>query len=221
VGTPEWWATPLPVPRRGTHLETSPSTAHPVSDEWAFSLLVTVVLLALTSHRDAARSTLRTAAVWLLDRAEHGSGIARAGEPAAAAVRQLLGPAYPHVKLEREPAAYALTVVLDLAYLCGLGDLYADLLNDLDAVGAMASIVVQRSPSDVEFVARLAYSTEVDPAAVHHGVPVESTPPGAAGALFDCVTVWATTRDRHLPAVLAALLSSASSSATKRTPRST
>lgn len=67
--------------------------AHPVSDEWAFSLLVTVVFLALTGHRKTARSTLRSAAVWLLDRVEHGSGIVRAGEPASAAVRQLLGPA--------------------------------------------------------------------------------------------------------------------------------
>jgi len=74
-------------------LGASPGAAHPVSDEWAFSLLVTVVFLALTGHRKTARSTLRSAAVWLLDRVEHGSGIVRAGEPASAAVRQLLGPA--------------------------------------------------------------------------------------------------------------------------------
>jgi len=192
-------------------LGVSPGAAHPVSDEWAFSLLVTVVLLALTDHRDTARSALRTAAVWLLDRVEHGSGIVRAGEPASAAVRQLLGPAYPHFKLGHEPAAYAFTVVLDLAHLCGFEDLYSDLLSDLDAVGAMASIIVERSPDNAELVARLAYSTEVVPVAVHHGIPAESTPPGAAGALFDCIGAWATTRDRHLPTVLAALLPAAPS----------
>jgi len=202
-------------------LGASPGAAHPVSDEWAFSLLVTVVLLALTGHRDTARSTLRTAAVWLLDRVEHGHGIVRAGEPASAAVRQLLGPAYPHLKLGHEPTAYALSVVLDLAHLCGFDDLYADLLSDLDVVGAMASIVVERSPGDAELVARLAYSNEVDPVAVHHGVPAESTPPGAAGVLFDCIAAWATTRDRHLPAVLAALLPAVPSVTTEPTSMST
>lgn len=131
---------------------------------------MTVVLLVLTDHRKTAHSMLCTAAVWLLDRVEHGSGIVRAGEPASAAVRQLLGPAYPHIRLGKEPAAYGLTVVLDLAHLCGFDDLYVDLLNDVDAVGAMASIVVERSSGDAEFVARLAY-TEFSPVAVHHGVP--------------------------------------------------
>jgi len=201
-------------------LAASPGAAHPVSDEWAFSLLVTVVLLVLTDHRKTAHSMRCTAAVWLLDRVEHGSGIVRAGEPASAAVRQLLGPAYPHIRLGKEPAAYGLTVVLDLAHLCGFDDLYVDLLNDVDAVGAMASIVVERSSGDAGFVARLAYA-EIDPVAVHHGVPVESTPPGAAGALFDCITAWATTRDRHLPAVLEVLLPPVPSVTTESTPTPT
>jgi len=37
-------------------LAASPGAAHPVSDEWAFSLLVTVVLLVLTDHRKTAHS---------------------------------------------------------------------------------------------------------------------------------------------------------------------
>lgn len=189
----------------------SPAAAHPVSDDASFSVLATAVALAATGHTAAAEPYLREVAVWVLDLIEHGAGLADAAERPAAAVRRLLGPAYPSLAPPgREPAAYALTVVLDLAHVLGFQDLYRNLVNDLEAVDAIAKIV---SPDDVggdRLVARIAYTANPSPVpAAHHAVHADDTPAGRAGQWFDCLAAWATYRDRHVPAVLRALLQDA------------
>lgn len=187
-------------------LAASPGAAHPVSDESAFSLVPTVVLLAATGRADAAQQALRTAAIWLLDLVEHGRGISPSGAGADADVRQVLGAAYKWAESAHEPSAYGFTVLADLAHVCGFTDLYAEVVIDLHAVGAMARVVVEGGPGGTRLVARIAYSTTDGAAAEHHSTTTDSTPAGAAGAWFDCLATWATTRDRHVPAVLRQLV---------------
>jgi hypothetical protein len=192
----------------------SPAAAHPVSDDAAFSVLATAMALAATGRKAAAESYLRDVAVWVLDLIEHGAGLADAAEPPAAAVRCLLGPAYPSLAPPgREPAAYALTVVLDLAHVLGFHDLYRDLVNDLEAVDAIAKIVSPDDGGGDRLVARIAFTADPGPVpAAHHAVPADATPAGRAREWFDCVAGWATYRDRHVPAVLRVLLEKAACS---------
>lgn len=189
----------------------SPAGAHPVSDDASFSILASALALAATGHTAAAEAYLREVAVWVLDRIEHSAGLADAAEPAATAVRRLLGPAYPSlVPPDPEPSAYALTVVLDLAYIIGFHDLYRDLVSDLEAVDAIAKIVSPDGGGGERLVARIAYAADPGPhPAAHHAVPAESSLAGRDGQWFDCIATWATFRDRHVPAVLQALLESA------------
>lgn len=194
-------------------VERSPAVAHVVSDDWAFSVLCTTVMLMRSGRVDTARRILRGAAVWTLDWIEYGSGLAPAGAPARAAVRQLLGTPYGSLRVAKDPSSYLLTVVLDLAYVFGFHDLYQDLVNDLDAVGAMAALVYEKSLGDAELLSRVYYSTDDEPPAEHHTVPPDGWPAGAAGAWFDCLARWATLRDRHTPAVVRALLGAAGSRA--------
>ncbi len=120
----------------------SPAAAHPVSDEAASSVLATTTALAATGRADAAGPFLKACAVWVLDAIEHCAGLAAVGEPAEAAVRRLLGAAYPSLwPPAPETSSYTLAVLLDLAHLLGFRELYEDLLNDLDAVGAIAQMV--------------------------------------------------------------------------------
>lgn len=182
-----------------------PAVAHPVSDEWAFSVLVTVLLLHVGGHDDVAAGLLRECAVWLLDKVEHGMGIAPAGASAEVVVHQLLGPAYPSMRIRQRPGLYAFAVVLDCAHLLGLDALYEDLVHDMDAVGGMASIV-QPSVAGARFVARIEYAARAGASvASHHELAARDEAAGAAGDLFGCLTSWATTRDRHIPAVLRAI----------------
>jgi hypothetical protein len=194
----------------------SPGVAHLVSDEWAFSLLVTVIVLAATGHEATARSLLRDSTVWLLDWVEHGTGVGGVGEPADETLRQLLGAPYPKLKRPLQSSAYGFAVVADMAYVCGFTDLFEDIVNDLYAVGAIASLVVDAGAGHVDLVARVSYAVE-GPPATHHEVPPTVSRPGAAGALFDCITNWATMRDRHLPSVIAALLAATTGSRLDRT----
>ncbi len=189
----------------GAFGDRSPAVAHVVSDDWAFSVLSTTAVLMRSGRIDAARRVLRDAAVWTLDWIEHGSGFARAGDPAPVAVRQLLGSAYATLRVATDPSSYTLSVVLDLAYVFGFHDLYQDLVNDIDAVGAMATLVFERGLDDAELLARVHYSPDDDPPAEHHMAPTDGSPAGAAGAWFDCLARWATLRDRHIPSVVRAI----------------
>lgn len=183
----------------------TPAVAHVVSDEWAFSLLVTATMLACTNRAVEAEALLREAAIWLLDKIEYGKGIAGSGQPAEVAVRQLLGPAFPTMGVRHHPATYALAVVIDLAYVCGFRDLYRDLVHDRDAVDAMATIVVQRPGANAELVARIAYSLDGDLPAPHHAI---LSAIGDGVGIFDEFGTWATMRDRHTPGVISKLLAS-------------
>jgi hypothetical protein len=190
----------------GGFVERSPAVAHVVSDDWAFSVLSTTALLMRSGRIDTARRVLRDAAVWTLDWIEHGSGLAGVGDPAPVAVKQLLGTPYSTLRAAINPSSYTLSVVLDLAYVFGFQDLYEDLVNDLDAVSAMATVVFERAFDDVELLARVRYSPNDDPPAEHHSAPPDGSPAGAASAWFDCLARWATLRDRHVPSVVRALV---------------
>jgi hypothetical protein len=192
----------------------SPAAAHLVSDDAAFSVLAAAVALAATGRTASAEPYLRQVAVWVLDLVEHGAGLADAAEPATAAVRRLLGPAYPPLAPPgREPAAYALAVVLDLAHVLGFHGLYRDLVNDLEAVDAIAQIVAPDGEGGHRLIARIDYTADSGPVpADHHADPADGTPAGRDRQWFDCVAGWATYRDRHVPAVLHALLESAAAS---------
>lgn len=190
----------------GAFVDKSPAVAHVVSDDWAFSVLSTTALLMRTGRIDTARSVLRDAAVWALDWIEYGSGLARAGDPAPLAVKQLLGSPYSSLRAVSDPSSYTLSVVLDLAYVFGFNNLYEDLVNDVDAVGAIATVILERALDDAELLARVRYSPNDDPPAEHHSVPADRSPAGGAAAWFDCLARWATLRDRHIPSVVRAIV---------------
>jgi hypothetical protein len=178
-----------------------PAVAHVLSDEWGFSLLVCVTLLLAQGRRATAELVLRRATVWLLDKFEFGRGVAQVGASATDEIRQIVGPAYNGLRPLAEPSSYTFTVILDLAHVAGFRDLFEDLLNDLHAVDALACVVLDRGDGTAEYLARLEYSAQ-DPPAVHHSVPTTATRAGAAEQWFDCLAIWATLRDRHLPSVL-------------------
>jgi hypothetical protein len=189
-------------------VETTPGLSHPVSDDYAFSLLVTCVFLHASGQE--VEHLLREAAIWLLDRVEYADGIAEAGVTPNEMVRVLLGSPYRGLRKGGRKDSYGLTVILDLARVFGLADLFADVVHDLDAVEAYASIVRGYPPSRAILIARLSYAdhpTEVENlVAAHYEDSVDSMPAAANRAWFDVAATWATLRDRHTPAILDALV---------------
>jgi hypothetical protein len=187
----------------------TPAVGHPVSDEWAYSILCAGLLLWRTGRSQALRQLLETTAVWLLDRVEAGRGLAESGTSPADAVRQLLGPAYLGMRVQPRGDSYGFTVVLDLAWLAGEHELYEDVLNDMDAVRAMACTVIGQPPDDVHLVARVEYVHASDvpsggfPAQHHDLAEWGNAFASSPTSVFDAVASWATLRDRHAPHILA------------------
>ena len=186
-------------------VEATPGVAHVVSDEWAFSVMITAVLLAARGKLPVARELLREAAVWTLDKIEFGDGIAQQGDDIATVAARLLGPPYPTLRIGVDRSAYVFSVILDIAHLLGMSDLFDDLLNDIDAVGGFARLVYDDGEARPQLIARVEYRSSSGPA-THHHIPSNSTPPGAQREWFDCVAIWATVRDRHVPAVISEFL---------------
>lgn len=83
------------------------------------------------------------------------------------------------MRLAQRASSYGFTVILDLAYMCGLRELHEDLLNDLHALNAMATVVIQHSAGEAELAARLSYSLTDPTPAVHHNVPIDNMPAAA------------------------------------------
>lgn len=189
-------------------VEKTPAVSHVVSDDYAFSLLVTSVFLHTCGHR--VDNLLREAAIWLLDRVEYADGIPEAGVTPTETVRVLLGSPYKGLRKAGRKDSYGFTVILDLARQFGLSDLFADVVHDLDAVQAYASIVRGYPPNRATLIARLSYvdhPTEVgSPVAAHYEDDINSMPAAANAAWFDVAATWATLRDRHTPAILEAIV---------------
>lgn len=179
----------------------TPAVAHPISDEWSYSILIVAVFLRIRGEDGAWEKLLRGLAVWLLDKIEYGSGVAPVGATPRDEIRQLLGPPYRRIEIPRLNNAYGLAVVADLAHVFGYEGLYIDLVHDLNAVDAAASIVCRRESGTV-LVARISYDVSGDHPADHHLQPLDEMAPARHRRWFDCFATWATQRDRHIPAVV-------------------
>lgn len=111
-----------------------PGLAHPISDQYAVSLIPTSLAL-LAADRDAARMLLKRATVWLCDRNQRGElGLAGVDASPTEEIEHLLGS--PFDSIERAPQRNSLiaTALLDLCAAVGLTTVYSDVYNDITAV---------------------------------------------------------------------------------------
>jgi hypothetical protein len=111
-----------------------PGVTHPISDQYAVSVIPAVLALA-TVDREAAETYLKRCTVWLCDRYERNMlGLAREDATPEQEIEYLIGGPFESVQLERRPDSLLAPVLLDLAAVLGFSDLYADIYNDVQAV---------------------------------------------------------------------------------------
>jgi hypothetical protein len=114
--------------------EKQPGVAHPISDQYAVSVIPAVLALA-TVDREAAETQLKRCTVWLCDRYERDAlGLAREDATPEEEVEYMIGGPFESVQLERRPDSLLAPVLLDLAAALGATDLYGDIYNDVHAV---------------------------------------------------------------------------------------
>lgn len=116
-------------------VEAQPGAAHPISDQYAVSLVPTALALA-GDDPEIARKFLTAATVWLCDAHERDRlGLASFNANALEETERLLGSSLESVELERRRDSWIATALLDLVAVLGFEDLYSDVYNDLQAVG--------------------------------------------------------------------------------------
>jgi hypothetical protein len=122
--------------------QTNPGTSHPISDRWAVSLIPPVLLLATEGHRAEVRVILENVIRWIGDRYDPDNlGLAGPNSTPEDDVAHLLGSPFEHITLSRRSASYTATVVLDLAVMLEMKELFELAMNDFLAIHVMLPFI--------------------------------------------------------------------------------
>jgi hypothetical protein len=204
--------------------QTNSGASHPISDRWAVSLIPPLLLLAKTGYRAEVRVTLRNAIRWVCDRYELGSlGFANSQASPDEEIAYLLGGPFEHITLRRRSASYTATVVLDLAAMLEMKELFELATNDFLAVQAVLPVVevgdtssqYSFSGEDIRYEPNMRYSETWTPIDGWKVAPHHKRAPAAyylerIGRPWDHLAVSAVLRDRHFLPTCRTVLGSSS-----------
>jgi hypothetical protein len=194
-------------------LNSNPGVSRPVSDRWAVSLIPAVLTSAQRGGTQAVRELLMKVAKWVADRYD-SDGLGLSGPECGPdeEVDRLLGAPFEFIKLDRRAESYIATVVLDLAAILQLGDVFDLARNDFLAVGLFPSVIEAPDSeaqyilhsNDLAFTANMEYE-ESWPAdagwkvAPHHQRAKTDYYLQRIGRHWDHLALSSVLRDRHFP----------------------
>jgi hypothetical protein len=186
-----------------------PGASHPISDRWAASLIPACLLL----HRagsEVVEGWLEDVAVWICDRHDQQPGLASVYASPERELVQLLGEPYEHLDVRMRKQSFLATVVLDLASVLQLNDLYNAAYNDFLAVDLAFPVVEPRDEAGQYgyegpgLYAEANIQFDMDCAedewkrAVHHRRAPNSYSLDRQGRSWDLLACSLLLRDRHL-----------------------
>lgn len=193
-----------------------PGLAHPISDQYAVSLIPTGLALA-AADGEAARLLLERATVWLCDRHERGElGLAGTDASPTEETEYLLGTPFDCIAREPRRNSLIATALLDLCAALGFTNLYADAHNDIGAVRLnpwilrladgtdqyLSTGLANRLDPSADFAEEL--PEDPDEAAPHHADPT-GRELSEAGRAWDLLAVSSALRERWFWSALRAL----------------
>jgi Restriction endonuclease len=188
-----------------------PGISHPISDHWAVSLIPPLLLLAVAGRLEQIRKVLLETIRWLGNRYEgNGVGLAPPMSSPDEEIRYLFGGFFEHVTLNRRTDSFAATIILDLASIFEMGDIFEVARNDFLAVDAQPSVVeaddilgqYMNHTQDTTFEPNMAYSEAWKPkegwkVAPHHLRGPQTYYLQRINRLWDHLVLSAVLRDRH------------------------
>ena len=123
-------------------IKTNPGVARPISDRWAVSLIPAALTAAQRGEPQSIRDLLQNVTKWIADRYDsNGLGLSAADSAPREEVGCLLGDSFEHIQISRRTESYLATVVLDLAAILGLGDLFNTARNEFLAVDLVPTMI--------------------------------------------------------------------------------
>jgi hypothetical protein len=111
-----------------------PGCAHPISDRYAASLVLAILILLDGQRADVADALLEQTTVWLYDHYHREPGLAGVEADEELETATLLGSAFAFIDIHPRRSSFLATALLDLAAFSGDPDLYADMVSDVKAV---------------------------------------------------------------------------------------
>ncbi|GAG55344.1 unnamed protein product, partial [marine sediment metagenome] len=111
-----------------------PGCAHIPSDYYAVSLVLPVLSLCSSGHRNIAEELLQRSTVWLCDRYQYGFGLADISAEPYAEIVTLFGYPFDFIRVQPRKSSFAASVICDLAAFVAEAELYANIVNDIKAV---------------------------------------------------------------------------------------
>jgi hypothetical protein len=124
-------------------LEAQPGTCRPLGDRYAVGLIP--VALILRGHEQHLLALLTNATIWVCDRNERGQlGVGASDATVDEEIARVLGSSI-GLPIESRRSSLIASVLLDLAAVYDLRELYSDIRNDLLAVGVSCPVLLTGS----------------------------------------------------------------------------
>lgn len=200
-------------------LRNNPGASHPISDRWAVSLIPPLLVLRNSVASEEITAVLKNVIRWVGDRYDsNGLGLAGPYSSPDDEVNYLLGGPFEHLlPLQRRSDSYVATVVLDLAAMLRLKDVFELARNDFMAVGVTLPVLEASDTrgqysiggDGLHMTPNMEYSEAWVPhdgwkVAPHHHRTSRPYYLERIGRQWDHLAVSAVLRDRHfLPACMA------------------
>jgi hypothetical protein len=197
-------------------IRTHPGCAHPISDRWAVSLLPLALVLLRAARKEQLSEYLIALTKWIADRYERDHiGLASAMAEPIEEAEHILGRGFPeNHRRSRRSESYVSAIVLDLAALCGMADVYKTARNEYLAVGAFACVVesddrlsqYRADDTSLRFEPNVPYRDELSDnltdTAPHYARQLKERYLERIGRPWDLLAVSAFLRDRHFLSVV-------------------
>jgi hypothetical protein len=113
-------------------LRHEPGCIHPISDNYAVTLVMAMLVLCNERQTEFAGELLGNAVAWLCDRYQDGAGLAGIGADEADEILRLLGPGSGMIGIMRASSSFLATALTDLAAFIADPLLYRNIVNDIE-----------------------------------------------------------------------------------------
>jgi hypothetical protein len=113
-------------------LRHEPGCTHPISDNYAVTLVMAMLVLCNERQTELAGELLGNAVVWMCDRYQDGAGLAGIGAEEQDEVQRLLGPGLGMTGVTRISSSFLATALTDLAAFIADPHLYRNIVDDIE-----------------------------------------------------------------------------------------
>lgn len=129
-------------------VQSEPGASHPVSDRYAVSALLSILIQISANENESAKEHLRKLTVWLCDRYEEGMGLPSLVDSPRESLERLLGYPFETINIRSSRTSFLAAALGDIAAFLGDPELYSLVINDMKACSIVPQYFQVQTPED-------------------------------------------------------------------------